>query len=262
MLLWTIAQEPIYLRRHVPGADFFERAARPIERPHFAPHSRSAHKLLVHGGPINLDMSALDAKAERSPSTHLTHSMLFDENHRERFALHRDKIMKLRPCHVLGPLCLTAILTDCVLVPNCPAPSCAESFDLVEWCTSTNTCKINDQFCAKCTFSRFLPDNTLEVPFDLIRPSLGSRNDLFIKWERDFMGESNFEASFDGVLATEEQCKREPYAQYFVFSCSNLPESMKRLTIKYLPPASNKDFVSAEVGVSDKECYDTYECRN
>lgn len=173
----------------------------------------------------------------------------------------KNRTMNFKPYRLLGPLFSAAFLTDCVLVPDCPYLSaCTKSFDLVQWCTSENACKVDDQFCATCVFSRFFPDKKLEFPLDLIRPSLGPRNDFFIEWERDPMGESNFEASFDGVPATADQCSRKPSAQYFVFSCLNLPESIKRLTIKYIPPAGNKDFISAEVQMTDEECYEMNQC--
>jgi len=158
--------------------------------------------------------------------------------------------MKLRPLQFLGITLLAALQSDCI--PSCPENPCEESFDPLRWCVTSDTCRLNGQWVSSCSDCTTWNIKTLEIPFDEVWPLLGNRNDMLIRWDK-FFGESTVELVLDGVPATEDQCKRAPFAQFFEMTCLNLPRSMKRLEIKYTPPPGS-DGVEVEAFIVDEEC--------
>lgn len=165
--------------------------------------------------------------------------------------------MKLRSLHLLGLVSIAACQGD-----FCPEDPCESSFNLLRWCATSKMCRVNGQLvttCPNCALSDVAPGDRIEIPFDAAGPVLGKRNDLVIRWDRDVKDESNVQVFLDGVPATEEQCKREPFANLFKVICLNLSGSLKRLEFEYIPPMSGGGSISVELYMHDKECEDTHE---
>ena len=157
--------------------------------------------------------------------------------------------MNLRPLQFLALAWAAVLQSDCIL--SCPPNPCEEFFHPLRWCATSNMCRLNGQLmiCPDCTLSTIASGNTLEVPFDEIWPLMGKRNDLFIRWDS---GLTDVELFFDGVPAAEAQCKREPFAQLFVLTCSNLPRSLTSIGIRYTGNGSTE----IEFDIRDQECED------
>lgn len=174
--------------------------------------------------------------------------------------------MNLRHFQMLGLVSVAMLQSDCV--EDCPPDPCPRNFDILGWCATSKTCRLNGQpvidceCCGKtpdCPLWRVAPGSRIELPFDQIWPSLGKRNDLYITWGRTFGDEQNVELFFDGVPEAPGMCDREPNPSRPSVSCPNLPSTLQRLEFRYKAPQASGGTALVYLDMFDNECEATVE---